>query len=299
MNLFHLGLAVFSKLPLKALRSFESAARLSSFRLAADELAVTPSAISHQVKALEAWLGRRLFDRTPVGVQLTPEGAVLFTDVHRYFLDLARSLAQLRPAAIQQTVVVTTTAAFAALWLIPRLGSFYAAHPQITVKVEAANDVIDLARNASVDIAIRNTRKQHSDLYQALLLDEHFGVFIAPGTVPATAELINVAWTPPQTAGVEWRDWCGAAGLDGWLADYKMRDYEDEHYALQAAVAGQGYLLASTVLAADSVARGTLMAYRPEVTLQGASYYVLARPGRERVAPVMEFVRWLGDLGPL
>lgn len=76
-----------------------------------------------------------------------------------------------------------------------------------------------------------------------------------------------------------------------------MREYEDEHYALQAAVAGQGYLLASTVLAADSVARGALVAYRPEVTLQGASYCVLARPGRERSAPVKEFVRWLSDQG--
>lgn len=290
---------MFSKIPLKALRSFEAAARLSSFRLAAEELAVTPSAISHQVKSLEAWLGQRLFTRTPSGVELSAAGATLFSDVHRHFQDLARSLARLRPVTQEQTVVVTTTAAFAALWLIPRLGSFYTAYPQIIVKVEASNEVVDLARDASVDVAIRNTRKQHSDLHQALLLDEHFGVFVAPGTAPAAAELINVAWATPQTAGVEWPQWCAAAGLGHWLNDYKMRDYEDEHYAVQAAVAGQGYLLASTVLAADSVARGALLAYRPDVTLQGASYHVLVRPGRERVAPVREFVRWLGDLGPV
>jgi hypothetical protein len=91
------GCRVFSKLPLTALKTFEAAARLSSFKLAAAELAVSPSAVSHQIKTLEQWLGQRLFERVAKGTLLTPTGSALFSQVHGYFLGLDRALEQYRP----------------------------------------------------------------------------------------------------------------------------------------------------------------------------------------------------------
>lgn len=289
---------MFSKLPLTALKTFEAAARLSSFKLAAAELAVSPSAVSHQIKALEQWLGQRLFERIAKGTQLTPTGSALFSQVHDYFLGLDRALEQYRPAVDKVDIVVTTTQAFAALWLIPRLGSFYSIHPGINVKVEATNDVVDLLRDGSVDVAVRNTDKPWTGLYQRPFIQERFGVFMASQAACAVEELIDVAWSAPQMAVVHWQQWCEKAGCMHWLTDYKVRHYEDEHYALQAAVAGQGYLLASDVLAQDSVQRGLLKPYRADVMLDGYDYVALCRPGRERQPAIRSFLDWIaGEAG--
>ena len=287
---------MFSTLPLTALKAFEAAARLSSFKLAAAELAVSPSAVSHQIKALEEWLGQRLFERIAKGTLLTPTGSALFGQVHHYFLGLDQALEQFRPLLDKVDIVVTTTQAFAALWLIPRLGRFYAIHPGINIKVEATNDVVDLLRDGSIDVAVRNTDKCWAGLSQRPFMHERFGVFRAADGPPA-GELIDVAWSAPQTAIVHWQQWCEKAGQMNWLADYKVRHYEDEHYALQAAVAGQGYLLASDVLAQDSVQRGLLQRYRADIMLEGYDYVALCRPGQERQPAIRSFLDWIAAEG--
>lgn len=286
---------MFSRLPLTSLKTFEAAARLGSFKRAAEELAVSPSAVSHQIKALEEWLGQRLFERVAKGTVLTATGASLFTQVHDHFRGLDDALRQYRPAAASTTVVISTTQAFAALWLIPRLGRFYRRHPDINVKVEASNDVVDLLRDAGVDLAIRNTGKQWPGLYQRTLMHERFQVFTAAGMQPIATkgELIDVAWNAPQTAIVHWQQWCKRAGNLHWLTDFTTRHYEDEHYALQAALGGQGYILASDVLAQDSVRRGQLQTYRPDIVLEGADYVALCRPGQERTPAIKHMLDWI------
>lgn len=113
---------MFATLPVNALRTFESAARLHSFKLAAAELAVTPTAISHQIKVLEQQLGFALFQRLPRGVQLTAKGETLFAGVHGALLDVAATLEGLRPQPSSGSLCVSVTHSFAALWLVPRLG---------------------------------------------------------------------------------------------------------------------------------------------------------------------------------
>ena len=112
---------MFSTLALNALRSFEAAARLGSFKTAAEELSVTPAAISHQVKALEARLGTLLFERSGQGVALTEQGEQLYRQVHQAFLDISRSLEHFLPKTTSLTLTLTTTPGLAASWLIPRL----------------------------------------------------------------------------------------------------------------------------------------------------------------------------------
>lgn len=287
---------MFATLPVTALRTFESAARLRSFKQAALELAVTPTAVSHQIKALEQQLGFALFDRVPRGVRLTEKGERLFAGVHAALLDVANTLDALRPVPSAGALCISVTHSFAALWLVPRLGRFYQAYPHYLVRLEACAEVIDLQQDASVDIAIRYSSASYPQLHQAARMEERFGVYGAPGLPAAqlqTPALITVRWRDSTLYENGWRDWCQAAGVDWWQRHSSLRGYDEEHYALQAAVAGQGLVLASSVMVSDLVRNGLLAAYRPEICVPGAAYTALCVPGRERHPPVRAFLGWL------
>jgi len=288
---------VFSKIPLTALRTFEAAARTGSFKAAADELFVTSAAVSYQVKALEAWLGSLLFERSGKGVQLTADGERLYRDAHRALLDISQSLAALQAQPDAHTLVLSTTPAFAASWLIPRLGDFYQAQPQISVRVETSNELVDLLRDSSIDLAIRTTSRPDPALLTQRLMSERFAVYVAPGLAdPAgqgRVQLISLRWQMPGGYAVDWPTWCDAAGHQSWLNQALLREYDDEHFALNAAIAGHGLVLASNVLVADSVAKGLLRPYRPDISLSGPAYVAVCTPGRERQTPVKEFLAWL------
>ena len=293
---------MFTKVPLTAYRTFEAAARTGSFRAAAEELFVTPAAVSYQVKALEAWVGVLLFTRSGTGVRLTAEGERLYRDAHRALLDISNSLAALSPEPDARTLVLSTTPALAASWLIPRLGDFYQAQPHINVRVETGNELVDLLRDSSVDLAIRTSSRDDPGLFSEHLMAEYFSVYAAPAMAHPLAhdrvQLINLRWEMPGGYKIDWATWCAAAGHQHWLSLALMREYDDEHFALNAAIAGHGLVLASNVLVADSVAKGLLVPYRPEIILPGPHYIAACAPGRERQSPVKEFLQWLvGQVG--
>ncbi|MDB6445128.1 MULTISPECIES: LysR substrate-binding domain-containing protein [Pseudomonas] len=293
------GVSMFANLPLNALRAFESAARLLSFKAAAEELAVTPTAISHQVRALETWLGVQLFERLPRQVRLTDGGQRLFHSLHGALLDVAQSVDTLRPQRSGTHLTLSTTAAFAALWLVPRLGRFYARHPDIKVRLDTHCEVIDLHQDASVDLVVRYSLDDYPNLYGLCLFDERFGVYGSPGQVALAAEqtptLISVRWHNSKLYAHGWDAWCAQAG-ENWLTRQPcIREYDEEHYALQAAIAGQGLVLASNILVSESVASGLLVGYRPQVQVDGAGYSALCVPGRERHPPVRAFFKWLEE----
>ncbi|AHL33256.1 LysR family transcriptional regulator [Pseudomonas brassicacearum] len=288
---------MFAKLPLTALRGFESAARLGSFKAAALELNVSPAAISHQVRSLEAFLGVRLFERSSQNVRLSADGERLHPQLHRALLDIQHGLQTLSPPCTAQSLVVSTTPAFASLWLIPRLGDFHRLHPEIDISLHSSNDVVDLRRDASVDLAIRALFAPDPQLFEQPLLDEYFGVYCRPDWQPpapgSSVELIDVPWLSSANVAVDWPAWCAEAGTLSWLDNARFRRYDEEQHALQAAIAGHGLVLASNVLVAGTVARGELMGYRPEVRLAGAKYTVVCVPGRERQAAVRAFSEWV------
>ncbi|CAG9249357.1 LysR family transcriptional regulator [Burkholderia diffusa] len=289
---------MFSKIPLTALRVFESSARLGSFKAAADELSVTPAAVSHQIKSLESRIGVLLFERGASGVRLTEEGERLFRASHDALLALSRGLDAVRPeAADERTLVLTTTPAFAAMWLIPRLGRFRQVDPQLNIKVETGNTLADLDRDARIDLAIRATSRTFPTLHEIALIDEYFGAYAATGFDAHRSEerldLIETVWDTPQPMSIDWASWCRAAGREAWLERAVFRHYDDEHYALQAVLHGQGVGLLSSVLVAEHVERGALMPIEPSVRLAGARFVALCRPGREREPQVRRFLDWL------
>ncbi|WP_434557366.1 LysR substrate-binding domain-containing protein [Pseudomonas sp. Z4-20] len=294
---------MFAKLPLTALRGFESAARLGSFKAAAQELNISAAAISHQIKNLETLLGVRLFERSSQSVRLSVDGERLHTYVHRALLDIQQGLQVLSPSCVAQSLVVSTTPAFASLWLIPRLGGFYRLHPDISVRLHSSNEVVDLRRDASIDLAIRALFKPDPQLVEQPLLDEYFGVYCRPDWQPpatgAPVELIDVPWLSSSAVTVDWPAWCAKAGIGDWLESARLRRYDEEQHALQAAIVGHGLVLASQVLVAEAVARGQLIAYRPEIRLAGARYTLVCVPGRERQPAVRAFSEWLLAQGAL
>lgn len=286
---------MFSRIPLTALRAFEAAARLSSFKEAANELSVTPTAVSHQIKTLETWLGLLLFERKAMGVSLTPVGQRLFDETHAALRRMAESLDSMRPASSQRTVVLTTTPALASGWLIPRLHRFHARYPQMQVDVQTSDDLVDLERDARVDLAIRCTVQSFPALTQHVLFEETFGAFAAAEfDAGGPIELIAVR-CPAAPIAITWEAWCEQAGRSDWLQQAVFRYYDDEHYALQAALHGRGAVLASSVLVVDHLATGALRPIAPSVRIPGARYLALCRPGRERASPTREFLAWLNE----
>ncbi|MBJ2229638.1 LysR family transcriptional regulator [Pseudomonas simiae] len=290
---------MFASLPLTALRTFESASRLLSFKAAAQELSVTPTAVSHQIRSLETWLGVPLFERLPRQVRLTECGERLFHSAHGALLDVAQSLDTLRPQRSTGHLTVSTTPAFAALWLVPRLGRFYAAHPGINLRLDTQCEVVDLQQDASVDLVIRYSLDDYPNLYGLCLFDESFAVYGSPEQVvlaqTQAPTLISVRWHNSKLYALGWQAWCEKAG-ERWLRDAPiLREYDEEHYALQAAIAGQGLVLASNILVSESLASGLLVPYRPRISVDGAGYSALCVPGRERHPPVRAFFQWMQE----
>ncbi|WZB70978.1 LysR substrate-binding domain-containing protein [Achromobacter xylosoxidans] len=198
-------------------------------------------------------------------------------------------------------MTVSTTHSFAALWLVPRLGRFHQAYPQYQLRLDANARPVDLLQDASVDVAIRYSQKRYPALVAACSLPESFGVYGAP------ALAARLGGRAPSGKRPRWSRCAGAirgcmtraggngasAGLPRWRKPAAIHAYEEEHYALQAAIAGQGLVLASSVMVSDSVRLGALAPLRPEVRVPGAAYTALCAPGRERHPPVRAFLDWL------
>jgi LysR family glycine cleavage system transcriptional activator len=266
---------------LSALRAFEAAARLRSFKQAADELAVTATAVSHRIRSLEDEIGCRLFVRKTRAVDLTPEGRSLYSAVREGFDTIASGVERLRQRA-RPLVKLSTTPAFAAKWLVPRLADFQAQHPDIDIHVHASNRPIDLT-TGSVDIAIRYGQGRYDGMKSTLLLQDRFAPVASPTLNVASAAdlnrrtLIHFDWEQALPVDLTWAAWARAAQLPELNTEGGIR-YSDESHAIQAAVAGQGVALLSLVLIEQELKQHVLET-RVEPVLDGLAYY-LVRPER-------------------
>jgi LysR family transcriptional regulator, glycine cleavage system transcriptional activator len=280
---------------LSALRAFEAAARLRSFKQAADELAVTATAVSHRIRALEEEIGCRLFVRKTRAVDLTPEGRSLYSAVREGFDTIASGVERLRQRA-RPSVKLSTTPAFAAKWLVPRLASFQAQHPNIDIHVHASNRPIDLSAG-TIDIAIRYGQGRYDGMKSTVLLQDRFAPVASPSLNVATVAdlgdrtLIHFDWEQPLPVDLTWAAWARAAQLPDMNTEAGIR-FSDESHAIQAAVAGQGVALLSLVLIEQELKLGVLESHL-EPVLDALAYYIV-RPERavnDSAAPIVE--AWL------
>jgi LysR family glycine cleavage system transcriptional activator len=281
--------------PLATLRAFEAAARHLSFRMAAAELGVTPTAISHQVRLLEETLGQAMFVRHVRRVSLTPAGAMLYPVLRDGFDAFARGVTQLRRARARTAVVVSATRLFTARLLVPAVGGFAAAHPAIDLHLHASDLLVDLT-SGGADIAIRYGDGPFGDLVATPLLAERVGVLCSPTLAVATPDdlrhvpLLHSEWTSP-IAGPDWASWARLAGIEGLPVTTGPR-FTDDGHALQAAIAGHGAVVSSLTLATPDLAAGLLVhPFGP--VIDGGSYHVLTTRAAA-VRPEIAAVRgWL------
>lgn len=287
--------------PLNALRAFEAAARHLSFTQAAAELNVTPAAISHQVKALEAWAGAPLFHRLTRAMRLTEAGAAALPMLIAGLDGLAEGAAALRAAPTATPLRVSVSPGFGSLWLVPRLDRFHARHPEIDLRLDGTDVLADVAGGAA-DVAIRYGPGD----YPGLIGERLFALRNVPVCAPALIEdgpplrrpadlaghtLLHVEWVEPGTA---WSDWLRAAGAPEVEAR-RGPTFTREEMAVRAALDGKGVALIGDRLVADHVAAGRLVL--PFEGIEGAtldqSYHLLVAAGRERAEASTAFRDWL------
>lgn len=284
-----------SSISLPALRSFDAAARRGSFKDAAAELGVTPTAVSHQIRSLEDQLGVALFLRGTRKITLTKEGSRLAAATARGFREIYDALGDLRDVSSRLTIA--TTPAFAALWLVPRLADFEAKHPATSVHVETSTEMLDLHRDRRVDVAIRYGTGEYPGLVVTPVADESFGAFVHPDLIGTSSgiddiPLIETRWREPSLKQVGWDDWLKAQQLDP-ASFTNRRKFDQEQHSIQAALAGQGMVIASSLLVADMLDRGWLAQYRPEARIRGLRYTAVALAGHSDTRKVRQFLAWL------
>ncbi len=282
--------------PLNALRAFEAAARHLSFTRAADELNVTQAAISHQVKGLEERLGIALFRRLNRALLLTDAGQAYLPAIHDAFDRIAEATARLTAHDRAGVLTVSVLPSFAAKWLVPRLGRFRDAHPDIDVHIAPSDRLTDFARE-DVDLAIRYGKGEWPGLRADRMLTEEIFPVCSPRLLEGPHRLRTPADLRRHTLlhddmRIDWRLWLLAAGVDGVDAS-RGPSFTDSSMVIQAAVGGQGVALGRSALAAADLAAERLV--KPfDISLPAAmAYYVVcpvATAGHPKIAAFREWV---------
>ncbi len=282
--------------PLNALRAFEAAARHLSFTQAAGELNVTQAAISHQVKALEERLGVVLFRRLNRALLLTDAGQAYLPAVRAAFDQIAEATERLYAQEARGTLTVSVLPSFAAKWLVPRLGRFRDACPEIDVRVSPSLHLVDFSRE-DVDVALRYGRGDWPGMrIDRLMTEDIFPVcsprlLDGPNPLRAPADLARHTLLHDEDHG-SWRMWLAAAGVDG-VDPTHGTVFTDSGMLVQAAVEGQGVALARSALAAADLAAGRLV--KPfDVTLPASfAYYVVCPEASAERPKVRAFRDWV------
>ncbi|THD59054.1 LysR substrate-binding domain-containing protein [Phenylobacterium sp.] len=287
--------------PLNALRSFETAARRLSFANAAAELGVTPSAISIQIRRLEARIGRPLFERGHRRVSLSPLGARLAPALSAIFRDLDRLL-EITLAAETDTLMISAMPSFATKWLAPRLAAFNALWPSIGVRVVGADHLVDFDHDG-VDVGLRYGPGDYSGLYVERLAQARAFPVCSPGFRDAHADLLRTASglarlqligdeTALRASGLpDWGAWFSAAGAKGIPRIGPV--FESLHMALSGAAAGQGVALGLTPLVDEDLRSGALVRLFATEIVSPYSFWLVCRKDRLRDRKVRAFRDWM------
>jgi len=292
--------------PLASLRAFEAAARHLSFVRAAEDLLVTPGAVSQQVKQLEDWLGVALFRRLPKGVLLTDAGQLYGGELREVFARLAAASERVRRHAASPVLTISTSPSLAARWLIPRLGEFRVRHPDIDVRIEVNPSPTDFTRE-NVDVAIRHgPGPSWPGLHADLLFPDVLFPVCSPRLLEAGPPLRKPAdlahftllhedpWIDSlgRLHDITWGAWLAAVGADGVDASRGLH-FAQSHMSLQAALAGQGVALGTQVLAGEDLRAGRLVRPLPQEVEAGNSYWFVCPDSAVTQTRVAAFRAWL------
>ncbi len=278
---------------LTALRAFEAAGRHLSFKRAAEELSVSQSAISHQVRSLEGHLGVRLFERLTRRLRLTPEGGALFTVVNSALDDLSRGVERLRHGQTSSSLTLSLTYPIGAKWLAPHLGSFVRGHPDIDVRLHYSQALVDFV-GEGCDLAIR----WGTGGWWHLEVERLLPATLVPVCSPELRRAMRPGPGPEDLHGQvllhedgyeDWCRWFEAAGLDP-AAARRGPIVEDPLTLIQAAVAGDGVTLSRLPLILDELAAGRLVRLF-DLSIERDHAYWLVYPAKALERPLVAALR--------
>jgi LysR family glycine cleavage system transcriptional activator len=290
--------------PLNALRSYEAAARHRSFTKAADELGVTPAAVSHQVRMLEEHIGIALFQRVNRQLMLTEAGEACLPGIRAAFEGLAASVDAISTAGRSGVLTVSVAPSLASKWLLPRLDSFQAAHADIDVRVFASMQLVDFA-SGEADLAIRYGAGRYPGLLSERLLSETVIPVCSPKLLEGPNPLRSPADIRHHTllhddspdddeSCPTWEMWLRAAGVDSIDATRGPR-FNQSSMVLEAAALGRGIALAKSTIAAADLAEGRVV--KPfELSFPVEFAYYIVYPESKTLTPKVDvFIRWLRE----
>jgi DNA-binding transcriptional LysR family regulator len=292
------------------LRAFDAVARHLNFRVAAEEMALTQSAVSRQIQALEHEVGTTLFLRHTRSVELTSAGSVLHRSASTTLERIDSAVRQIRQSTGRQSVSITTWASFASMWLIPRLEAFQREYPDIDIRIDATDAVIDM-NNTDVDLALRYANPSQIGSSAERLFGEHLTVVASPWLLKSqpihnVADLMRCtliesgyAYRNQHMEWLSWQRWLDtfstqAAGKTAAPSPARWLYFNYAHQIVQAALTGQGVALARQPLVAESLANGDLVEVLPEMRLSSPLAYWLMVSPRSKLRPeVRAFCDWL------
>jgi DNA-binding transcriptional LysR family regulator len=285
------------------LRGFEAAGRRLSFTLAAQELFLTQSALSRQVKALEQSLGIALFERRHRALTLTMAGSAFHRSVSEMLAALATATERTRGTVRAPGLTVSTSVSFASLWLIPRLSSFRALHPEVEVYVSADDRVVDLARG-DVDVAVRYLPDAAAPGSALRLFGERMTPVASPRSVRGRARLrsprdlashVLLHFDEPEgrTPWLDWNSWLASNGEPGLKAAGSLR-FRLYDQVIQAAVGAQGVALGRLPMIAEHLRDGRLVAPFARRFDSARGYFAISAPHAAERKDVGAFLRWVG-----
>jgi len=281
--------------PLAAVRVFEAAARHLNFTAAAAELNMTQAAVSYQIKLIEDRLGAALFVRSRRGVALTPLGQRAAPLVSSAFELLDDAFAEVR-AESSTVLSITTLPSFAAGWLAARIGAFQLAHPEIAVRFDSSNQLVDLA-TAGYDAAVRTGRGDWPGMRSRFLARVHFTPMCSPAFIEGhrIARPEDLLRVPRLSSDIDWWPlWMATAGLDGARLQARERTMMDtQANEAAAAMAGHGIALLTPLLWSRYLASGELVQPFETVAYDGTSYWLVVPELRDRTAKIRLFRDWL------
>jgi LysR family transcriptional regulator, glycine cleavage system transcriptional activator len=287
-------------LPLNALRAFEATARHLSFSKAAEELHVTPAALSHQIRGLEDLLGLKLFHRRARSIELTEPARQIYPGVRTGFEAIRDAVERLGRGRDDRILVVSATPGFTAKWLVPRLYRFLGRHTDIETRISASVGYSNFTSDG-VDVGIRLSSGVHPELYVEKLSDEWLLPVCSPrllnGEHPLRSpqDLVHFPLIQVDLPGIvpTWADWMRLAGIEGVDTTRGLRLNVADH-ALDAASEGMGVVLAYKMVAARDITLKRLVSpFGPEIPVPGRAYYFVCARGREKRPPIKAFRDWV------
>lgn len=286
---------------LNGLRAFEAVARHMSFTKAAEELNVTQTAVSHQIRRLEAELGVPLFLRLNDGLALSEDGQAYLPGIRAAFHELRYSTEQLLESREKSVLTISTLVSFASKWLLPRLPSFQQAFPAIDVRISASTERVDFRKDA-IDAAIRYGRGDWKGLRADFLMSDEVFPVCSPAlaqTLCAPADLAN--HTLLQVSGVtagDWGAWLRAAGQPPQLAEGPRMTFDLAMMAVQAAVDGQGVCIGRSTYVEDDLRAGRLVAPFGLRLKDELGFYLVTPHETAESKKIVAFRTWLLALSP-